>query len=343
MLARARPVRASTITSAGASLYGPNGREKEDSSDDELEKTWQSKTTGSGSKATAAAAAVPFTLTVMDQTLTRSLGDIAPGRPLAIDNGATVVPTWDIAPDQGPTEDHPSVTVRAAAADTSLTFDECMHLFQQEERLSANNLWVCPVCKTGVAATKQLELFRLPRVLIVQLKRFSYNSYFRDKITAYVDFPVRGLNLGAYLKKPTDHVYDLFAVSHHSGGLGGGHYTAHAYNSESREWLSFDDSFVSAARADDVKSSSSYVLFYILRDPASGEPAAVAGSGAAAGVAGAAAGGTSPMDEAGRQSARAASAANGDEDMEEAPEVVSNSAKRMAGAGREPDPAFTYE
>ena len=35
---------------------------------------------------------------------------------------------------------------------------------------------MCPVCKEGVEASKQIELWRLPQILIVQLKRFCYNS-----------------------------------------------------------------------------------------------------------------------------------------------------------------------
>ena len=70
----------------------------------------------------------------------------------------------------------------------------------------------------------------------------------------------KGLALGSYLATPTDDVYDLFAVSNHIGGLGGGHYTAYALNSLDQEWLHLDDSSVTTVVASRVVSSSSYIL-----------------------------------------------------------------------------------
>lgn len=50
----------------------------------------------------------------------------------------------------------------------------------------------CPKCKQHREASKQLLLWRLPNVLIIQLKRFSFRSFiWRDKINDMVDFPVR--------------------------------------------------------------------------------------------------------------------------------------------------------
>ena len=50
----------------------------------------------------------------------------------------------------------------------------------------------CPQCKQHREASKQLLLWRLPNVLIVQLKRFSFRRFiWRDKINDLVEFPVR--------------------------------------------------------------------------------------------------------------------------------------------------------
>jgi hypothetical protein len=60
------------------------------------------------------------------------------------------------------------------------------------------------------------------------LKRFQYTpgQFFvqRDKINDVVDFPIEGLDLSKYVISPSKldsaapPVYDLYAVSHHSGG-----------------------------------------------------------------------------------------------------------------------------
>ena len=39
-------------------------------------------------------------------------------------------------------------------------------------------------------------------------------------------------------------LYDLYAVSQHSGGLGGGHYTAVCQNHIDKFWYNFNDRFV---------------------------------------------------------------------------------------------------
>lgn len=54
------------------------------------------------------------------------------------------------------------------------------------------------------------------------------------KLETPVDFQIEGLKLDPYvLEKAPDgeeYIYDLFGVSNHFGGTGGGHYTAYALN-----------------------------------------------------------------------------------------------------------------
>lgn len=82
-----------------------------------------------------------------------------------------------------------------------------------------------------------MDLYRLPPVLIVHLKRFlksdNESSFFRNasrKITENVDFPLKSLDLSEYLineeEKKEEWIYDLYGVSNHMGRLHGGHYTA---------------------------------------------------------------------------------------------------------------------
>lgn len=49
----------------------------------------------------------------------------------------------------------------------------------------------CPNCKKHQQATKKFDLWSLPKILVVHLKRFSYNRYWRDKLDTVVEFPVR--------------------------------------------------------------------------------------------------------------------------------------------------------
>lgn len=61
-------------------------------------------------------------------------------------------------------------------------------------------------------------------------------------------------------------VYDLYAVANHYGTLLGGHYTAFCKNFVRNEWFEFNDDRIGRINADEIVSSSAYVLFYRRRD-----------------------------------------------------------------------------
>lgn len=105
------------------------------------------------------------------------------------------------------------------------TLNECFTLYTKMEELSGQDYWYCSKCKTHQASTKKFDLWKLPPVLVVHLKRFSYDRMFRDKIDTLVDFPLTDLDMAPYLinKKTDETKYNLIAVSNHYGSLGGGH------------------------------------------------------------------------------------------------------------------------
>uniref|UniRef100_A0A7N6A0N7 Ubiquitin carboxyl-terminal hydrolase n=1 Tax=Anabas testudineus TaxID=64144 RepID=A0A7N6A0N7_ANATE len=146
---------------------------------------------------------------------------------------------------------------------------DCIELFTTKEKLGAEDPWYCPNCKQHQQATKKLDLWSLPPVLVVHLKRFSYSRYMRDKLDSLVDFPLRDLDMSEFLINPNAGpcLYDLIAVSNHYGGMGGGHYTAYAKNKDDGKWYNFDDSSVSPASEDQIVVSllicQSRVFLYI--------------------------------------------------------------------------------
>uniref|UniRef100_A0A8C0B569 Ubiquitin carboxyl-terminal hydrolase n=1 Tax=Buteo japonicus TaxID=224669 RepID=A0A8C0B569_9AVES len=149
---------------------------------------------------------------------------------------------------------------------------DCIELFTTKEKLGAEDPWYCPNCKEHQQATKKLDLWSLPPVLVVHLKRFSYSRYMRDKLDTLVDFPINDLDMSEFLINPNAGPcrYNLIAVSNHYGGMGGGHYTAFAKNKDDGKWYYFDDSSVSTACEDQIVSKAAYVLFYQRQDTISG-------------------------------------------------------------------------
>uniref|UniRef100_A0A8D0AWA8 Ubiquitin carboxyl-terminal hydrolase n=1 Tax=Sander lucioperca TaxID=283035 RepID=A0A8D0AWA8_SANLU len=139
---------------------------------------------------------------------------------------------------------------------------DCIELFTTKEKLGAEDPWYCPNCKQHQQATKKLDLWCLPPVLVVHLKRFSYSRYMRDKLDSLVDFPLRDLDMSEFLINPNAGPcrYDLIAVSNHYGGMGGGHYTAYAKNKDDGKWYNYDDSSVSPANEDQIVVSVLIVI-----------------------------------------------------------------------------------
>uniref|UniRef100_A0A7N8YNP7 Ubiquitin carboxyl-terminal hydrolase n=1 Tax=Mastacembelus armatus TaxID=205130 RepID=A0A7N8YNP7_9TELE len=145
---------------------------------------------------------------------------------------------------------------------TTVQLQECIELFTTVETLEEENPWYCPVCKKHQLATKKLDLWSLPEVLIIHLKRFSYTKFTREKLDSIVEFPLRkNLSNGEPLSR-----YDLIAVSNHYGGLRDGHYTSYAKNKDNGQWYYFDDSKVTYAREDQIVTNAAYVLFYHRQD-----------------------------------------------------------------------------
>ena len=176
-------------------------------------------------------------------------------------------------------------SAKVEIADRRVTLDKCFETFVKPERLDENNRWYCSECKEHVRALKTMELWKLPNILIVHLKRFEFkNALRRDKLDTLVSFPLDGLEMSSHLapekraagKAVDDSVpstYDLFAVVNHYGRMGFGHYTAFAreWNEESmtKDWALYDDSGVQTldeASHPKIVSPAAYVLFYRRRN-----------------------------------------------------------------------------
>ena len=126
----------------------------------------------------------------------------------------------------------PNVDTSEQQQKKQITLSDCMDEFTKEEELSEEDLWYCPKCKKHQRATKKFDLWRMPEIMVVHLKRFSHSRTWRDKIDALIDFPASELDLTDRVLSIEDHddlpqedrlIYDLYGVDNHYGGLGGGH------------------------------------------------------------------------------------------------------------------------
>lgn len=155
----------------------------------------------------------------------------------------------------------------------------------------------CSACQKTCDATKRLQVFRYPRLLVLTLKRFNsggggrggrggggtglggawlgggFSPYSKNQTPVLLDAQ-HVLDLEPYCNpvgveaarsrgccRPQ---YQLLAVSEHSGCLGGGHYTALGRSVADGHWYDFNDASVTPDGHPSGVSSSAYVLFFRL-------------------------------------------------------------------------------
>ncbi len=156
-------------------------------------------------------------------------------------------------------------------ADANVSLMDCITKYGEIEQLGEQDMWYCNRCKEHVQAWKKIHLYRAPPILFIHLKRFHFSSttHRRHKLDTQVDFPLNDLDLRelvTHWDEGKEPIYDLYAVSNHFGGVGGGHYTAYAKGDDGT-WCNFDDSRVtSGIDESEVVSPAAYCLYYKRKD-----------------------------------------------------------------------------
>lgn len=130
---------------------------------------------------------------------------------------------------------------------------DCLENFTKVEKLDISN--------KDNQKFKEIKFWSLPEILIIYFKRWNSNSL--RKINDLVRFPLDDLDLSKYVLgyDRKTYKYDLYAVSNHGGGTGGGHYWAYARNADNN-WYKYNDHTVSTLSVDKVVSPEAYCLFY---------------------------------------------------------------------------------
>jgi ubiquitin C-terminal hydrolase len=125
--------------------------------------------------------------------------------------------------------------------------------------------YACEKCHpVRTTATKQTRIWRLPRMILISLKRFTmdgkklYTNYQMPSNNTLVFKPF----FSAESPEPSqDQPYECFASVDHHGSAGGGHYTAQAKSPLTDKWHHFDDETASSINEPQF-GVSTYILFF---------------------------------------------------------------------------------
>jgi ubiquitin C-terminal hydrolase len=163
----------------------------------------------------------------------------------------------------------------------AISIEHCLKHFTMPEVLA--DPVECPNCGVQTPTTRQHVVSRLPKILVLHLKRFDFAE--NKKLEEYVSFPASGLNMGPYLPHwceipraaltsavdtPTTTndgatpriLYNLHSTVNHYGTLQSGHYYANV--KVDGTWYHCNDAHVSYAPEAEVVAQPAYMLFYAM-------------------------------------------------------------------------------
>eukprot|EP00111_Clytia_hemisphaerica_P019271 TCONS_00056889-protein len=123
---------------------------------------------------------------------------------------------------------------------------------------------------------KRFSLTKLPKYLILFIKRFNNNTFFVEKNPTIINFPVKGLDMKDFLsedeevQKAHPHTsYDLVANISHEGepGQGKGTYKLHVLHKGNKQWFEVQDLHLKEILPPMITLSESYIQIWELQKP----------------------------------------------------------------------------
>lgn len=140
------------------------------------------------------------------------------------------------------------------------TLEDCINRYVVSEDMHGDNTISCEKCKKKCTGKRKTTVWRMPPVLSLCFNRFDDRG---RKINKYIDFPLK-CNFSNLVEKPSDKksIYELVAISNHSGGLLGGHYWAYGKGTNGN-WYEYNDSTVNEIELSSLVSNNAYYLIYV--------------------------------------------------------------------------------
>jgi len=158
--------------------------------------------------------------------------------------------------------------------DSIFGLEECFDNFIEDEQLDEDNKLTCDICKIKNQSIKKLQIWKPPKILVIQLKRFITNAFGQQiaKILNPVVYPIENFDISYYIHedspyKSEKNIYNLLGVNIHQeigfGSINHGHYVSIVKNNTDSEWYLFDDeNELVKVDKESIQNRNAYLLFY---------------------------------------------------------------------------------
>lgn len=154
-----------------------------------------------------------------------------------------------------------SLGVSFPKGENPVTLEEMLEEYIRPKEMS--RAWLCPKCNFGVKAIQKIEIWKVPPILVIHLKKKTSvaNS---EQYASLKEGSVEKLDMSNYLsalQKDTQ-IYKLFAKVNCDRAAKEAHYTATTRHINNRSWQFFDDSEVYHAEGEPIINNNSLILFF---------------------------------------------------------------------------------
>ncbi|XP_065079967.1 ubiquitin carboxyl-terminal hydrolase 39 isoform X2 [Ochlerotatus camptorhynchus] len=114
---------------------------------------------------------------------------------------------------------------------------------------------------------KRFEITRLPKFVILYIKRFTKNTFFLEKNPTIVNFPVKNIDFGDILTEENKQLhkhtkYNLVANIVHDGEPNAGTYRCHILQKSTNQWYEMQDLHVTSILPQMITLTEAYIQIY---------------------------------------------------------------------------------
>ena len=159
----------------------------------------------------------------------------------------------------------PFFTIELEITDKNSDIYDCLDMMTEYEILDGDNKFYSDKYREFINAKKKILILKCPKILIINLKRFTFNNnnFLNRKKSNLISFPVDNFDMTKYTfqQKSEDCQYKLYAIANHSGTSSFGHYTSYCKNFDNK-WYEYDDNNVREIDSDNIITKNAYCLFY---------------------------------------------------------------------------------